>query len=328
MADDRYELLTKLGSGNFGQVYEARQVHLDRTIALKLISISGDPHEVLKEARTLASLPEHDNVVRVTDAGEWDTGTVFIASELCTGGSLDDLVAGPMDPGRACDLISQACRGLVHLHSNNLLHLDLRPANILLAEDVPRLVDFGLARWADTADVEDWYYPHAAPELVETGHAEVASDLYAMAMTLAHLLTGGLSCASFPTGHRLIEESANGAWPRLETLPVGVPTKVRKLLATTTAYDINTRPATAATFKSMLDKVTPAVSFISAPDGVSLDSADGLWRIERHEGGNAWGATVFRGGRRRNDLGLDGVTEGTARKHVAKLVQRFADGAI
>lgn len=101
MGDARYELLNELGRGHFGVVYEARQVHLDRTVAMKLIQVRTNAADVLTEARTLASLPEHDNVVRVTDAGEWEPGVVFIASELCTGGGLDDMAATPLDPATA-----------------------------------------------------------------------------------------------------------------------------------------------------------------------------------------------------------------------------------
>ncbi len=83
MADDRYELLDELGRGNFGVVVRARQVHLDRIYALKIIRVRTEPARALDEARLLAALPEHDNVVKVHDAGLWDDTHVFIASELC-----------------------------------------------------------------------------------------------------------------------------------------------------------------------------------------------------------------------------------------------------
>lgn len=136
MADARYEIIQQLGSGHFGAVYLARHTKLDRQCALKLIPSLGD--DVLSEARNLAALPEHDNVVRVVDAGDWDEDRVFIASDLCLGGTLADLGGGgSLDPGQACELISHACRGLEHLHENGLLHLDIRPANILLSEGTP-----------------------------------------------------------------------------------------------------------------------------------------------------------------------------------------------
>ena len=220
MVDDRYRIEGQLGRGRFGVVYLARHIALDRTCALKVIPVRTTTAEVLEEARKLAAVPANDNVVKVLDAGAWDDNHVFIASELCMDGSLGDRAAGEaLDPATGSGAISDAWRGLDHLHQHELLHLDIRPANILMANDTPRLVDFGLARWMHDADVEDWYGPHAAPELVESGRAAPTSDIYAMAMTLAHILTAGSICRPFPVNAQLVQASADGDWPRLEELP-------------------------------------------------------------------------------------------------------------
>lgn len=329
MPDDRYALEGELGRGFFGVVHRARQVHLNRVYALKLIQVRTDPADVLEEARKLATVPVHDNVVKVVDAGAWDERHVFIASELCTGGSLDTLAtAGPLDPATACDLVSQACRGLIHLHHHDLLHLDIRPANILLGDGVPRLVDFGLARWVDDAAVDDWYSPHAAPELIESGLAEPASDIYAMAMTLAHLLTGGTICRPFPTGSDLVQASADGDWPRLDELSQNVPARLRKVIDRATHYDAAARPQTVAEFKRLLDKATPAVSFQPpGPDG-TLVSSDGVWTIATIKAGGRYRVEVRRRGRRRNPLGLDDATATGVRRHVDKLIRQFGEAAL
>lgn len=277
----------------------------------------------------LAALPEHDNVVKVLDAGLWDQERVFIASELCSGGSLDAIAAsGPVDPARACDLLSQACRGLAHLHFHDLLHLDLRPANILIANGAPRLVDFGLARWADKAEVEEWYSPHAAPELIETGYATPSTDIYAMAMTLAHLVTEGRICRPFPTGGDLVQASADGDWPRLEDLGSNIPARLRKLIEASTSYAASERPQTVDDFKRLLDKATPAVSFFASDPSGTLVSSDGSWSISVTRDAGNHSVEVRRGGRRRKPLGLLEVTPVKAQKHVSKLVRQFADGTI
>lgn len=326
MADDRYECLGELGRGVFGVVYRARQVHLDREYALKLLHVRSDVSSVLEEARRLAALPEHENVVKVLDAGRWDENRVFIASELCGGGSLEDLCsAGPLDPTTACRLIAEACRGLAHLHHHELLHLDVRPANILMAGGSPRLVDFGLARWTHDAEVHDWYGPHAAPELVEMGTATEATDIYAMAMSLAHLLTGGSICRPFPGGVNLVRASADGEWPRLDELGEHVPPRLRKLLREATTYGARDRPQTVDEFKQRLDKATPAVSFKVEREGV-LSSTDGSWSIAIVERSGACDVEVRRNGRQRRTLGVEGVTTARARAHVAKLLGRFAEG--
>lgn len=217
---------------------------------------------------------------------------------------------------------------MAHLHHHNLLHLDLRPANVLISDNVPRLVDFGLAKWADAADVENWYGPHAAPELVEAGRAEHATDIYAMAMTLAHLLTAGSICHPHPTGRELIEASVDGDWPRLHELPDNIPKKLRGLIARATDYKTASRPQSAVIFKRELDKVTPATSFYPPDPQGELQSSDGVWCIRQRQGTNAWSVEVLRAGRRRNDLGWTGASSAAASKQVGRIVQQFADGRI
>src|SRR5438874_1114755 len=98
---DKYSLIKRLGSGNTGIVHLAMHVDLGRQVAIKVIPLSvvTDRDEFLDEARKLAALPDHDNLVKVHDAGDWDEHHVYIASEYCPGGSLADLADGkPLDP--------------------------------------------------------------------------------------------------------------------------------------------------------------------------------------------------------------------------------------
>lgn len=326
MADDRYEILQQLGRGNFGAVYLARHTVLDRRCALKLIPASGQ--DVLAEARNLAALPEHDNVVRVLDAGQWDTDNVFIASELCMDGSLADLSDGhPLDPGAACEVISNACRGLEHLHQHDLLHLDIRPANILMADGKPQLADFGLARWRHDADVDDWYGPHAAPELVETGRATPTSDIFSMAMTLLHLLSGGSLCRPFPAHAALVHQSAEGEWPRLQELGPNVPPRLYKAIEAATQYDPDARPQSVAEFKRRLDKATPAVS-LAIVDGGRLESPGSEWSVTTtHQKNGRSNVEVRKSGRRRVPMGASDLTPAEATKTVKRIVKQLAEGS-
>ena len=325
MADDRYEILQQLGRGHFGAVFLARHTALGRECALKLIPAAGD--DVLAEARYLAGLPEHPNVVKVVDAGTWDEQFVFIASELCMDGTIADLFGrAPLDPGRACELISDACRGLEHLHEHGLLHLDVRPANILLCGGKPRLADFGLAKWTHSADVENWYGPHAAPELVETGRAEPTSDIFSMAMTLAHVLTAGAICRPFPVQSALVQASADGDWPRLQDLPPNVPPKLRKVLEIATQYDPMARPQTVADFKRILDRATPVVSLVELNAG-TLKSTDGTWSVSTATSTNGRVAVdVKRNGRRRTPMCAKDLTPIQAHRWVDRVVNQLAQG--
>lgn len=325
MADLRYEILQQLGRGHFGAVYLARHTVLDRECALKLIPARSE--DVLAEARNLASLPEHDNVVKVLDAGDWNEHFVFIASELCMGGTLGDLAGSdPLVPGTACELISDACRGLEHLHEHDLLHLDIRPANILLSNGKPRLADFGLAKWKYDADVDDWYGPHAAPELVETGRAAPTSDIFSMAMTLAHVLTGGSLCRPFPVHSDLVQAAADGDWPRLHELGPNVPPKLRKVLEVATQYDPDGRPQSVAEFKRLLDKATPVVS-LAQVDTDTLESTDGIWSVTTTTAKNGrLTVEVKRKGRRRMPMCDKDLTPAQARKSIQRVVKQLAEG--
>lgn len=201
---------------------------------------------MLDEARKLEALPPHSNVLQVHDTGCWGTDQVFIATDVCPNGSLDGVV---LDPATACRYISLACRGLAHLHNHGLLHLDIQPANTLLSQDdVPLLADLGLAKWAHEAGVDEWYGPHAAPELVEFEAATVATDIYAMGMTIAHL-TGGAICRPFPVSAALVEASANHEWPRLAELGINIPKRLHDVIDRATDYDPSRRQASADELK-------------------------------------------------------------------------------
>ncbi len=323
MTRERYTLLGLLGSGNFGDVHLARHDGLQRECALKLIRVRTTVADALAEARQITAVPEHENIVKVSDAGVWEDDLVYIASEVCSGGSLEELSEGSgLDPVTACRMISDSCRGLGHLHQHGLLHLDLRPANILLDDrSHPRLVDFGLARWAGSARVHNWYGPHAAPELVERGEATEATDIYAMGMTLAHVLTGGSICRPYPEGGDLVRASSDGSWPRVEELGNHVPPRLRKLITQATSYDPARRPQDVATFKRLLDRATPAVAFAPSADDV-LTSTDGSWTIDY---GQHHDVVVRKNGRRRGAESLECADRTDAAKHVAKLVKRFAE---
>lgn len=303
---DRYRVLRELGYGYAGHVYLAEHVDLGREEAVKVIPLTfvKNRDELLAEAKMLASLDGQENVVRVYDAGDWDDNHVYISSEFCSGGSLEARSkVAPLDPGTASKYISEVCRGLDYVHRSGVLHLDIRPANILIGTDTsPKLIDFGLARWTRDPGIEEWYYPHAAPELVETGEGQVATDIYGAGMTLAHLLTGGAICRPFLSGIPLVEASANGDWPRLEELGPNVPKKLRKVIGTAVQYDPDKRQPSIEAFKKELDKATPAVAFSLGEDSV-LTSTTGDWTISTIERKGTYDIEVRQKTRRKGALG-------------------------
>ena len=324
MSADRYELIRKLGSGNFTEgVWLARHKDMDREFAVKLLKIEpgSGRDSLLQEAKLMAALDRHDHVVEVFDAGDWDADRVYIASEVCADGSLDALAGGEVDPATACRVMSEACRGLVHMHAKDLLHLDLRPANILLQGATPKVADFGLSQWSRSAAVAQVYTPHASPELLDGHIGTKASDQYAMAMTMAHLLTAGGICTNAPLDQ--VNASRTGKWPDLSLIGDHVPAKVTKLIKRATAYNPDKRFPTIGDLEQAIDLASPAVSFRSV-DQVTMESTDGVWKVHWSSKGAAHTIEVFRNGRRVTAKGAYNVTEQEAAPHRRRVVTSMA----
>jgi serine/threonine-protein kinase len=205
----QYVLLDRLGEGGMGQVFRARHLRLDRIDALKVIRPEhvASPHahaRFLREARAAARL-SHPNIVRVYDAGE-SGGTLFLAMEYLPGIDLARLVqaAGPLPPGEACDYLRQAALGLQHAHERGLVHRDVKPANLLLAEEqgTIKILDMGLARLRPAEEEQSasgltesgtlmGTLDYMAPEQAMDPHGvDIRADLYSLGCTLYFLLTG------------------------------------------------------------------------------------------------------------------------------------------
>jgi tRNA A-37 threonylcarbamoyl transferase component Bud32 len=147
-----YRILEELGRGGMGSVYLAKQLSLDRSVALKTIQTewASNPRVIarfIREAYAAAQLTHH-NVVQIYDLGE-DTGTNFFSMELVGGGSLDDLIkkSGRLEPKTAACFIAQAARGLKFAHDNGMIHRDIKPANLMLTSDgIVKVADMGLVK--------------------------------------------------------------------------------------------------------------------------------------------------------------------------------------
>jgi hypothetical protein len=207
-----YEVLDELGRGGMGTVYRARQLSLNRLVALKLISAGGaaDPGELARfraEAEAVAQL-QHPNIVQVHEVGEAD-GRPYLALELVAGGTLADaLDRAPVSAGPAAELVETLSRAVQYAHTKGVIHRDLKPGNILLSQVTsqdslasvlsPKVADFGLAKRIGndssqtTTGVVVGTPSYMAPEQA-AGLGKLigpACDIYALGAILYETLTG------------------------------------------------------------------------------------------------------------------------------------------
>jgi hypothetical protein len=198
-----YEVLGELGRGGMGVVYKARQLRLNRLVALKLVRADAavapaQRPRILVEGEALARL-QHPNVVQIHDIG-FCRGQAYFALELVEGGSLAARLGGKPLPAReVARLVACLAQAAQAAHAQNIVHRDLKPANVLLTADgVPKLTDFGLAKTLDvdlslTRTGEVLGTPaYMAPEQA-LGRAEQVgplTDVYALGVILYEMLTG------------------------------------------------------------------------------------------------------------------------------------------
>jgi serine/threonine-protein kinase len=198
-----YEVLGVLGRGGMGVVYKARQIALNRVVALKMILAGrhAAPTEVARfhrEALAIARL-QHPNVVQIFEVGECD-GLPFFALEYCPGGSLTKKTAGhPLPKWEAAELVETLAGAIHTAHRCGIIHRDLKPSNVLLTEDgTVKVTDFGLAKELGAANgptVSGTLLgtpAYMAPEQASGRAGEVGppADVYALGAILYELLTG------------------------------------------------------------------------------------------------------------------------------------------
>jgi WD40 repeat protein len=196
-----YEILAELGRGGMGVVYKARQIALDRLVALKMIlhadhAAADDRARFKIEAEAVARL-QHPNIVQVFEVGEAD-GLPYFSLEFCPGGSLDGKLNGtPLPALDAARLMETLARAVEAAHRAHVIHRDLKPANVLLtAEGEPKISDFGLAKKLDVQGQTQSGAVMGTPSYMAPeqagGQKEIgpAADVYALGAILYELLTG------------------------------------------------------------------------------------------------------------------------------------------
>lgn len=196
-----YEFVRELGRGGMGVVYEARQLSLNRRVAIKMLPTAlygGERHRMRFEAEAnLAASLRHPNIITIHEVGELD-GQPYFAMELIDGPSLADLIReGALGAKRAARYVRLISEAIAHAHAHGVWHRDLKPSNVLInCFDQPMVTDFGLAKQLDsTTDLtrtgevigSPSYLP---PEGITGGQLGPSGDVYALGVILYELLSG------------------------------------------------------------------------------------------------------------------------------------------
>ena len=253
--DGRYRLTGKLARGGMATVWTGVDERLDRPVAVKVMHpwLAEDPAFVARftqEARSAARLTAPE-VVAVHDTGRDDeTGAAYLVMELVRGRDLRNLLQerGALPPARALPIAESVLRALAAAHRAGLVHRDVKPENVLLADDGRvKVADFGLARAVETSQVTSTTgqligtVAYLAPELVVDGTVDPRTDVYAAGVLLWELLTGSqphAGDAPLTVAYRHVNEDV----PPPSTLVAGLPPALDELVVRATRRDPALRP--------------------------------------------------------------------------------------
>jgi serine/threonine-protein kinase len=263
-----FRIEAKLGQGGMGAVYRATQLGLDRPVALKLLPkhLAAETEfreRFLREAKKLAQMT-HANMVQVFTFGTVD-GHTYMAMQLMTGGSLQDLLAerGRLEPREAARIVREAARGLARAAREGIVHRDIKPANILLSEDGEevRLGDFGLVKQVGGGDQPLTQTgmvlgtPHyMAPEQCEgLEDIDQRADLYALGLVLYQCLSGTLP-AKGTTPLQIITHRLREDPPPLCDVAPHVPSGLAQVVEELLVRDREQRLSSAGELVERLDR--------------------------------------------------------------------------
>ncbi len=266
MLDGRYQVKGRIARGGMATVYYAIDTRLDRPVALKVMhpGLTDDPEFVgrfIREARSAARL-SHPHIVAVFDQGN-ASGLVYLAMEYVDGRTLRDALRehGPLTPRQAFGVMEPVLAALGAAHQAGLVHRDVKPENVLLADDGRvKVADFGLARAVHNAadhtssGILIGTVGYLSPEQVDGGAADARSDVYAAGIMLYELLTGEKPYTG-ETSLQVAYQHVHSVVPPPSAQVRGLSPHVDRLVARATDRQAQLRPSDGTAFLSELVRI-------------------------------------------------------------------------
>ena len=277
LIDGRYQVRSRIARGGMATVYLATDLRLERRVAIKIMHghLADDntfKSRFVQEARSAARLA-HPNVVNVFDQGQ-DSDMAYLVMEYLPGITLRDLLKdyGRLTPEQTIDIMSAVLSGLAAAHKAGIVHRDMKPENVLLADDGRiKLGDFGLARAASantaTGQALLGTIAYLSPELVTRGVADARSDIYALGIMMYEMLTGEQPFVG-EAPMQIAYQHANEQVPRPSSRVPTTPRGLDDLVVWATARDPENRPRDA---RVMLERLRDVEKLVRDPAGASAE---------------------------------------------------------
>src|SRR5271155_5398788 len=278
----RYRLEGRLGFGGMSTVHLAKDLRLERPVAVKLLAehLAEDPTFVSRfqrEAQAAARLV-HPNVVQVFDSGQDETtGQYFIVMEYIEGSSCAEILRddGWVEVGEAISIIEQACQGLDYAHRHGVVHRDVKPGNLLRArEGEVKLADFGIAKATEQSSITQvgsvlGTAAYLAPEQARGEEAGPRADLYALGVVAYQLISGRLPYEATSLTELALKQQREEP-PRLDMLVASVSPELADAVAIALALDLRDRYQSAREMGQAIDDGAHGI-----PPGEPADGARG-----------------------------------------------------